>query len=125
MGTTLKDKIAQLDPDHRQEIEAEAARLRDEYLTLRDLRKARGLTQEQLAQTLGHKQVSIAKLERRTDLLLSTLRRYLEAMGGELDLVVTFPDRPPLHLEGLGDAEEPASQPAPSQQDADKAEERR
>ena len=103
MGTTLKDKMAGLDADHRAEVEKEATRLRDEYLTLRDLRKALDLTQVQLAEALGHRQVSIAKLERRTDLLLSTLRRHVEAMGGELDLVARFPNRPALHLRGLGE----------------------
>lgn len=107
MGTTLKDKIAQLPPEQQAEIEAEAEHLRTEYLTLKDVRKARELTQVQLAETLGQKQVSIAKLEKRTDLLLSTLRRYIEAMGGKLDLVVEFPDRPPVHLEGLGEADAP------------------
>jgi transcriptional regulator with XRE-family HTH domain len=112
MATTLKDKIAQLPPDQQAEIAAEAERLRTEYLTLRDLRKARALTQVQLAETLGQKQVSIAKLEKRTDLLLSTLRRYVEAMGGKLDLVVEFPDRPPVHLEGLGESDDPPSRSA-------------
>lgn len=112
MGTTLEDKIAQLPPGQRAEIDAEAERLRTEYLTLRDLRRARELTQVQLAETLGQKQVSIAKLEKRTDLLLSTLRRYVEAMGGTLDLVVEFPDRPPVHLEGLGDTDDAPSRRA-------------
>ena len=76
MATTLTEKIAQLDPDHQAEIAAEFERLRAEYLTLKDLRKARKLTQVRLAETLGQTQVSIAKLEKRTDLLLSTLRRY-------------------------------------------------
>ena len=112
MATTLEDKIAELPPEQQAEIAAEAERLRAEYLTLRDLRKARALTQVQLAETLGQKQVSIAKLEKRTDLLLSTLRRYIEAMGGRLDLVVAFPDRPPVHLEGLGEADNRPSRPA-------------
>lgn len=103
MGKTLSEKMDELDPAHRAEVEAEADRLRAEYLSLRDLRKALDLTQVQLAETLGHKQASIARLEHRTDLLLSTLRRYVEAMGGELDLVAKFPDRPPLHLRGLGE----------------------
>jgi len=107
MATTLKDKIAQLPPEQQADIAAEARRLRKEYLTLRDVRKARALTQVQLAETLGQKQVSIAKLEKRTDLLLSTLRRYIEAMGGSLELVVEFPDRPPVHLEGLGEPDDP------------------
>ncbi len=105
MGTTLRKKLAQLAPDHREEIAAEATRLREEYLTLQELRKARELTQEQLAETLGQKQGSIAKLEQRTDLLLSTLRRYVEAMGGTLDLIVQFPDRNPVFLSGLFDEE--------------------
>jgi transcriptional regulator with XRE-family HTH domain len=109
MATTLKDKIAQLPPEQQAEIAVEAERLRTEYLTLKDLRRARQLTQVQLAETLGQKQVSVAKLEKRTDLLLSTLRRYVEAMGGTLDLVVAFPDRPPVHLEGLGEADDPPS----------------
>ena len=106
MATTLEEKIAQLPPEQQAEIAAEAERLRAEYLTLRDLRKARALTQVQLAETLGQTQVSIAKLEKRADLLLSTLRRYIEAMGGRLDLVVAFPDRPPVRLEGLGEADD-------------------
>ena len=51
----------------------------------------------------------IAKLEKRTDLLLSTLRRYVEAMGGKLNLFVEFPDRPPVLLDGIGEVDEPAS----------------
>ena len=106
MGTTLREKIARLDPGHQAEIAAEADRLRGEILTLQDLRKARELTQVQLAETLGQRQVSIAKLEKRSDLLLSTLRRYVEAMGGRLSLVVEFPDREPVTLGGIGDHHE-------------------
>ena len=109
MATTLKEKIAQLDPDHQAEIAADFERLRAEYLTLKDLRKARKLTQVQLSETLGQKQASIAKLEKRTDLLLSTLRRYVEAMGGKLNLFVEFPDRPPVLLDAIGEADEPAT----------------
>jgi DNA-binding XRE family transcriptional regulator len=109
MPTTLREKIAQMDPDLQAEIADEAERLRREYLTLRDLRKARQLTQVQLAETLGQQQVSIAKLEKRSDLLLSTLRRYVEAMGGRLDLVVEFPGRPPVRLGGIGEVNEPPS----------------
>jgi transcriptional regulator with XRE-family HTH domain len=103
MSTTLRETIARMPRDQQEEIAAETARLRAEVLTLRDLRKARELTQVQLAETLGQSQVSIAKLERRSDLLLSTLRRYVEAMGGRLDLVVQFPDRPPVRLGALGE----------------------
>ena len=108
MATTLREKMAQLPPGRRARIEAEADRLHGEYLTLRDLRKAKELTQEQVAETLGIRQATVAQLEKRSDLLLSTLRSYVEAMGGRLRLLVEFPGRPPIALEGLGDADEPS-----------------
>ncbi|MET0481507.1 MAG: XRE family transcriptional regulator [Aestuariivirgaceae bacterium] len=74
-----------------------------EYATLQQLRKARQLTQAQLAQTLGKDQVAISQIEKRADMLLSTLRRYVEAMGGQLDLVIQFKDQKPVHLRGFGD----------------------
>lgn len=106
MGKTLQEKMAGLDPDRRARIEAEADRMHAEYLTLQELRKAKELTQVQLAETLGIRQATVAQLEKRSDLMLSTLRSYVEAMGGHLRLVVDFPDRPPVSLEGLGDTEE-------------------
>ena len=107
MGKTFQEKMAELAPDRRARIEAEANRLHAEYLTLRELRKAKELTQVQLAETLGIRQATVAQMEKRGDLMLSTLRSYVEAMGGHLRLVVDFPDRPPVSLEGLGDTEEP------------------
>lgn len=107
MARTLRDKMAALDPDRRVRIEAEAERLHAEYLTLRDIRKAKDLTQVQLAATLGVQQATVAKYERQSDLLLSTLKGYVSAMGGTLKLVVEFPDRAPVDLEGLGEPQEP------------------
>ena len=107
MGSTLKDKMARLTPERRARIEAEADRLQAEYQTLKDLRKARDLTQAQLAESLGIRQATIAQLEKRSDLMISTLRSYVEAMGGRLRLTVEFPDKAPVSLEGFGDAEEP------------------
>ena len=107
MGTTLKDKMARLPPERRARIEAEADRLHAEYQTLKDLRKARELTQARLAEALGIRQATVAQLEKRSDLMLSTLRSYVEAMGGRLRLTVEFPDRAAVSLEGLGDIEEP------------------
>jgi transcriptional regulator with XRE-family HTH domain len=88
-----------------------AKRLTEEYLTLQELRKARALTQVQLAEALGKNQVSIAQLEKRTDMLISTLRSHVEALGGNLSLVVQFEDREPVFLTGLSD-DQPS--PAPS-----------
>jgi transcriptional regulator with XRE-family HTH domain len=111
VGTTLKDKMAQLTPERRARIQAEADRLHAEYQTLKELRKARELTQVQLAASLGIRQATIAQLEKRSDLMISTLRSYVEAMGGRLRLTVEFPDKAPVALEGFGDAEEPRHTP--------------
>ena len=108
MAPTLQDKLATIDPARRAGIEAEAARLHTEYLTLQELRKARELTQVQLSATLGIQQATVAKYERLSDLLLSTLTSYVRAMGGSLKLMVEFPGKEPVALEGLGDTEEPS-----------------
>jgi transcriptional regulator with XRE-family HTH domain len=107
MARTLKDKLATLDPARRESVEAEADRLHTEYLTLQELRKAKKMTQVQLGKTLGIQQATVAKYERQSDLLLSTLSSYVEAMGGNLKLMVEFPGKAPVALEGLGDTEEP------------------
>jgi DNA-binding XRE family transcriptional regulator len=75
----------------------------DRDLSLAELRRARALTQDQLAADLCVGQASIAKLERRTDMYLSTLRRFVEAMGGQLDIVARFPDHPQVRLRGIGE----------------------
>ena len=66
-----------------------------EEMTLRDLRKARELTQARMAKQLGITQDGVSRLEKRSDLLLSTLRKSVEAIGGSLSLVAEFPDRAP------------------------------
>ena len=106
MAKTLREKLASLPPERRARIEAEAERLHAEYLTLKELRKAKEMTQEQLAKALGVRQATVAKYERQSDLLLSTLRNYVRALGGDLKLTVEFPGRQPVMLEGLGDTEE-------------------
>ena len=74
-------------------------------MTLRELRKARQLTQTRVARELGISQDAISRLEQRSDLLLSTLRRTVEAMGGSLSLIARFPDRPPVELAGIAERE--------------------
>lgn len=108
MGTTLQEKMASLPPERRARIEAETARLQAAYMTLKDLRRAQDMTQAHLAKQLGKSQVTIAQMEKRTDLLLSTLRRYVEAMGGRLDLVVQFPDQDPVILKQLNGEADPS-----------------
>lgn len=105
MGRSLKDRLGELSEARRGRILAEAERLHAEYLTLQGLRKAKELTQVQLAEILNIRQSTVAQMERRSDLLLSTLRSYVEAMGGKLSLIVEFPDRSAVSLEGLGHTE--------------------
>jgi DNA-binding XRE family transcriptional regulator len=64
------------------------------HARLAEVRKARELTQVTLARKMHISQPSVAEMERKADMLLSTLRGYIEAMGGELRLVATFPDMP-------------------------------
>lgn len=101
MPTTRKNVMDRLPADRRRKIEARAEALIAEEMTLRDLRKARDLTQERLAELLDIGQDSVSRLEQRSDLLLSTLRGYVMAMGGSLELVARFPDRPPVVVSGL------------------------
>lgn len=89
--------------EQQQAINFRSQELIKEYQTLQELRKAHQLTQEEIAQVLGIRQDSVSKLEKRTDLLLSTLRNYIQAMGGNLELRVEFPDAPPVILTGLSD----------------------
>ena len=101
MTRTLNDMIAGLPVDQQREVEAQAARLIEEEMTLRDLRKAHALTQERMAEALHISQDGVSRIEKRSDFLLSTLRSYIEAMGGKLRLVVEFPDRKPVTLADL------------------------
>jgi transcriptional regulator with XRE-family HTH domain len=101
MATNVRDTMRGLSPARRKKIEARAAALIAEEMSLRDLRQALTLTQEHMAETLGIGQDGVSRLEKRSDLLLSTLRSYVEAMGGHLSLIAEFPDRKPVTLSGL------------------------
>ena len=103
MALDVEDIIAALEPEERRKVEKMAAELIAEEMTLRELRKARALTQASVARELGIGQDAISRLEQRSDLLLSTLRRTVEAMGGNLSLVARFPDRPPVELAGIAE----------------------
>ena len=103
MAVNVDDKIAALDPARRRKVEERAAELIAEEMTLCELRKARQMTQMSVARQLGISQDGVSRLEQRSDLLLSTLRRTVEAMGGSLSLVARFPDRPPVELTGIAE----------------------
>ena len=97
MARNLEQVLQELSPCRRAEIEARSA----ELATLKDLRQAMQKTQVELAEALHIGQDGVSRLEKRSDMLLSTLRGYVEAMGGKLELVARFPDRPPVVIEHL------------------------
>lgn len=101
MGKTLEEKLESLSPRRRAKIAARTEELIAEEKSLGELRRARALTQKSLARKLGIGQESVSKLESRSDLMLSTLRSYVEALGGRLELVAKFPNSPPVSLCGF------------------------
>ncbi len=110
MTKKLSEIMAELTPERRERIEARAQELMMENMTLEDMRKARKLTQECMADLLEIAPDNVVKIEKRADLLLSTLRSYVKAMGGELKLMAEFPDRPPVIISTLGELEDPSSE---------------
>jgi DNA-binding XRE family transcriptional regulator len=103
MAKSLDQVMKGLPAARRQKIEQRGAALIQEQMTLQELRKGLNLTQETMADLLDVKQGNVSKVEKRTDMLISTLREYVEAMGGTLELVARLPGRPPVRLEGFRD----------------------
>jgi DNA-binding transcriptional regulator YiaG len=103
MARTLAEKVQRLPVARRKRVEARAKELIAEEMSLRDLRRAMNRTQVQVAKVLNVGQDTVSRYEQRSDMLLSTLQSYVEAMGGQLDLVVTFPNRRPVRLKSLGE----------------------
>ena len=101
MAVSLDEFIGSLPQDEQAAIAMRADELRAEVATLKELRALSGKAQTEVARTLGIKQPSVSKIERQADLYLSTLRSYVEAIGGELELVVKLPDRAPVRLDTL------------------------
>ena len=91
MANKFSELRSRMPADSLQRSEARAKLMLDE-MPLHELRQARGLSQKMLAEMLHVQQPSIAKLEKRTDMYLSTLRSHIEAMGGQLEVVARFPD---------------------------------
>lgn len=101
---SLKQVIAGFSPTRKKQIKARARELIAEEMALRDIRKSRALTQEQVAKRLGGKQVYVSRLESRSDVKVSTLREYVRALGGELQMMVTFPEGAATKIKGAGKA---------------------
>src|SRR5690349_10736991 len=92
MAKSFRTLYDALPKERRNKIEKRVAKERA-AMALREIRQAQSLTQQQLAKTLHLNQAAISKVEKQSDMYVSTLRRFLEAMGGELRIVAHFPDR--------------------------------
>jgi len=103
MARTQAEVMAGLPKKQQDKVTARVAELRQEVEGLKALRLLAERSQDQIAQGLGIKQPSVLKIERQTDLYLSTLRRFVEAAGGTLELRVELPGKGVLHLTGLGE----------------------
>jgi hypothetical protein len=98
MTQILDDFIASLSEAEQHAIQHETQRLIAEEMTLQALRKVRARSQKHIGRQLQIKQAAVSRLERRTDMYVSTLRSLIQAMGGELDIIARFPDQPPVRI---------------------------
>jgi len=103
MPKSLSEMLSALSAAERAEVDARYLELQQEVETLGEIRRIVGLSQQQLAETLNLKQPTLSKLERNTDMYLSTLRRYAEAVGGELKITITLPGHVPFKLTQFSD----------------------
>lgn len=91
MAKPLSELLKKVSPEVKAAASVKAAEMLVE-MTLAELRQQRGKTQVDVAQSLGIQQPNVAQLEKRDDIYLSTLRKYVEVLGGQLELVARFPD---------------------------------
>ncbi len=108
MPRTLKQILDELPPKRRKEIDRRFKELVNEVESLRELRRLSARSQAKVAKVLKFSQPAVSKIEKQTDLYLSTLRNYVEAIGGELDVVVRLPNRKPVKVKSLEDVSKSA-----------------
>jgi hypothetical protein len=99
---SLEEMLSAESEEFRQSVKQRTTELIAEELNLRELRRLRKLTQTRLSKMLKIGQEGVSRIEKRSDLYISTLRSYVEGVGGELTLMVRFPDQPPVFLAQLG-----------------------
>jgi DNA-binding XRE family transcriptional regulator len=103
MPRDINSIIDELPPERQARIESRYQALKRDVETLGELRQIAGKAQADVAAALRIKQPSVSKIEKQADMYLSTLRNYVRAIGGDLELVVKLPSHPALHLHRLGD----------------------
>ncbi len=102
MPTNVDDYLKTLPIERQRSIAERAVEGVAEELTLRELRSLSKLTQVEMAKLLGIKQDGVSRIENRPDMLVSTLRKAIAAMDGQLVIMATFTNRPSVHLGGIG-----------------------
>jgi transcriptional regulator with XRE-family HTH domain len=90
MAKPFKNLVDKMSPESRERIKKRTAQMYSE-MALQELRQAMHLTQQELADLLKMNQAAVSKLEHQSDMYVSTLRRFVAAMGGELRIVAHFP----------------------------------
>ena len=101
--TTLSEELSNLSGERQELIEVRASQIRLEELTLRHLREKLGLSQSELAERLEVKQPAVSKMERRQNLELNTLRSVVNALGGNIEIIVRVPNKEPILLSDYQD----------------------
>ncbi|MFQ5743490.1 MAG: XRE family transcriptional regulator [Acidobacteriota bacterium] len=91
MAKKFSELRAKMSPERRKRNQERTLELLSE-MPLNDLRRAREMTQETIAEILGNRQAAVSRIEKRTDMYVSTLARYIAALGGELEIVARFPE---------------------------------
>ncbi len=99
MGVSFEKALSDLPVESRKRVQKKAKKEIEYYKSLQSFRKSIGLTQEDVAVQLNLKQTNISQLESRKDMHISTLRKYVEALGGELEITIRIPDRGTIHLD--------------------------
>lgn len=100
---SLNDKLSVLSEKRQKSIKMRAEQLIAEEMTLRDLRQALSKTQQDLSVALHINQDGVSRLEKRSDMLLSTLNKYISALGGTLKITAEFPNRPSIVIHAFSD----------------------
>jgi transcriptional regulator with XRE-family HTH domain len=114
-GPLLQEAWDRLPEDRKKTIQARADEKIAAYHSLQELRATAGLTQANVSEALNMSQSNVSRLEKGSDMLLSTLQKYVAAIGGKLNLTVELPDQAPISLTGFGDLIEPSNAPSETQ----------
>ncbi len=102
MARNFEDIMASLPQERQRAIHQGTQRLIAEEMNIRELRRRREISQQIMGQRMGVNQTAVSRMERRNDMQVTTLRSFVEAMGGRLTMLAQFPDQPPVRITPAG-----------------------